>query len=367
MRNMHRLDKLQNSLLMIILTCCLLAPMAYASQNQKNGTKIVIRDNAPSLYIVKRGDTLWDISEIFLQDAWLWPRLWRTNPQIKNPHLIYPGDQISLSIENGQVTLEIARAKTQKTISPSGKVTVKVPEPIRNFDWGLVTAQLNQDRVIGLNGEEYGTVLGNQNGSLLFAKNDIVLADMPQNWPEDQLHAVRFSHILFDSNNEPVANVMHHIADMQRVAKTFGQAELLKVVTQNREIMQGDRVLPSVNVLPDDIFLVPAKEQKAVIIGGIEPREMYAQGDIVFVEHDSPLSVGLLMGVYETGPAIKTNAKATQYDDAPSVSWLGMDAISQPALKVGELVIIKNAKNMSYGYILKAHAAITKGALSGHP
>jgi LysM repeat protein len=61
----------------------------------------LLRPDAPMNYTVKRGDTLWDISAVFLKDPWFWPEIWQINPQVENPHLIYPGDVLSLAVGAG--------------------------------------------------------------------------------------------------------------------------------------------------------------------------------------------------------------------------------------------------------------------------
>jgi len=54
-------------------------------------------NNAPHSYIVKKGDTLWDISAKFLIKPWHWPEIWHLNQKVRNPHLIYPGDELVIS------------------------------------------------------------------------------------------------------------------------------------------------------------------------------------------------------------------------------------------------------------------------------
>src|SRR5512138_3145655 len=72
------------------------------------GSNIPLTADAPDEYVVKPGDTLWDISKVFLRDAWYWPEIWHVNPQIQNPHLIYPGDVLRLVYIDGQPRLTLA-------------------------------------------------------------------------------------------------------------------------------------------------------------------------------------------------------------------------------------------------------------------
>jgi len=70
---------------------------------------IPLAENAPDSYVVKRGDTLWGIAKVFLRDPWFWPEIWQVNPQVQNPHLIYPGDTLRLVYIDGQPQIVLQR------------------------------------------------------------------------------------------------------------------------------------------------------------------------------------------------------------------------------------------------------------------
>ena len=79
---------------------------------------VALNPSHPDRYVVKRGDTLWDISALFLKDPWYWPEIWRVNPQVENPHLIYPGDVLVLVYIDGKPQLRLERAGGDERLSP---------------------------------------------------------------------------------------------------------------------------------------------------------------------------------------------------------------------------------------------------------
>ncbi|MDX1474711.1 MAG: LysM domain-containing protein, partial [Reinekea sp.] len=83
-----------------IIICCATMGLAVADE-------LTINENVPDRYVVVKGDTLWDIAEMFLNDPWKWQEIWYNNPQVENPHLIYPGDIIALIMVDGQQRLTV--------------------------------------------------------------------------------------------------------------------------------------------------------------------------------------------------------------------------------------------------------------------
>ncbi len=93
---------------------------------------VSVRDDHPQQYTVVEGDTLWDIAGRFLDEPWQWPAIWQANPEIENPHLIYPGDVFSLVYIDGRPVIQLAR--DGMPAASSGKETVKLSPQVRRVD-----------------------------------------------------------------------------------------------------------------------------------------------------------------------------------------------------------------------------------------
>ena len=98
-----------------------------------HGTNAILPDDAeggaetvPDIHLVRRGDTLWDLCNHYFQNPWAWPKVWSYNPQIANPHWIYPGDQVRLTNATGGQALSLAKRKSS-TIGGAGALVNRRP------------------------------------------------------------------------------------------------------------------------------------------------------------------------------------------------------------------------------------------------
>jgi LysM domain len=141
--------------------------------------------NAPDSYTIVRGDTLWDISKLFLRSPWRWPELWGMNlDQIRNPHLIYPGQMLVLVKSGGRARLELARAvggPTQK-LSPRVRVEPADRSALSAVPLHLIQPFLNEAVVLETDElERAPRIVAGREGRVLLGRGDVayVRGDLP--------------------------------------------------------------------------------------------------------------------------------------------------------------------------------------------
>jgi len=131
---------------------------------------VELNDSHPDSYTVQKGDTLWSISARFLKKPWLWPEVWQANGQIKNPHLIYPGDVVNLAYIDGQPRLSVGQSSgttSQSGLQPHIRAT-PLEKAIAPLPLDAIALFLHRPRIISK--EEFETaphVVGFEDGHIV--------------------------------------------------------------------------------------------------------------------------------------------------------------------------------------------------------
>jgi hypothetical protein len=209
--------------------------------------EIRLQDNPPDRHVVVKGDTLWDISEKFLKDPWKWPEVWGFNKdQIKNPHLIYPGDVVVFSMEGGKPRLSLQGGQTVK-LSPSVR-----GEPIVIQESGIpaipvsAIAPLLSKGGVGDPAELANAprILGSSDARVMFASGDRVYAGKAAADTVDW-RVVRLGQALKNPDNpkEVLAYEMIHIADAH--TETPGDPQVVRILRTEQEVLERDRLVPA--------------------------------------------------------------------------------------------------------------------------
>jgi hypothetical protein len=132
--------------------------------------------NAPDSYTVKRGDTLWDISKIFLKTPWRWPQLWGMNmDQIRNPHLIYPGQLLVLDKSGGRARLTMGQKGPDGTVKLSPRIRSEATGDgaIPSIPMNLIGPFLNDATVLSTNElERAPRVVATPEGRVMVGRGD---------------------------------------------------------------------------------------------------------------------------------------------------------------------------------------------------
>lgn len=135
-----------------------------------------LKSEHPDYYVVKKGDTLWDISAYFVNDPWHWPELWGDNTHIANPHLIYPGDKLTLSVVDGKPRLVV---KPYFKKHPQGRIVPK-NDAIPTVDLSLIRPYLIHNKIVDADWlAKQPIVLGGESASRHHVTDNIIYIKGP--------------------------------------------------------------------------------------------------------------------------------------------------------------------------------------------
>jgi len=160
---------------------------------------VSVRSDHPDEYTVVKGDTLWDISGRFLEKPWQWPSIWQANPQIENPHLIYPGDRISLVYIDGRPRLLVNGNKKTVRMSPEARVLPR--EPIAPIEWDAIKNFVINARILMPEDiSDLPYVVANESNRHLATHTDLTYVRGIDGRVGEEYAIVRLRHIYYDDN-----------------------------------------------------------------------------------------------------------------------------------------------------------------------
>ncbi|MDZ7825464.1 MAG: LysM domain-containing protein [Gammaproteobacteria bacterium] len=214
----------------------------------------IIRSDAPEVHEVVEGDTLWDIADTFLVEPWRWPDLWRVNPEIRNPHLIYPGDRIRLRWVDGQPRLELSRGDAGRTVKLTPERTEKLEPRVRSkplldaipaIDLEAIDPFLSANRIVSEDTlEGAGYVLQGDSGRILVGAGDRLFARGVEAGIGDVLAVVRRGDAYVDPDSGDQLGLEAEEIATARVLERDDEVSTLLVTRSRSEIRIGDRLLP---------------------------------------------------------------------------------------------------------------------------
>ncbi len=325
-----------------VLLCALISISAWAQST--GDLSQYLRPDHPDTYTVVRGDTLWDISGRFLQLPWLWPELWRVNPQIENPHLIYPGDRINLVYVEGRPALMLERGEFAGAyrLSPEARAT-PLDTAIPAISLDAIQSFLVQNRVVApevlaaapyvLQGESERIVLGA--GDRLYVRGSV---------PETSTYSfVRRGPLYVDPDTNEVLGQEATYIGLGRVLARNGEIATMLVNSSREEVQVGDRVIPTEQRRLESTFFpsAPANQINGRIISVFGGVSQIGQFDVVVMNRGARegLEVGNVLAIYKRGALARDR--------------IANDVVRLPSERAGVLMVFRVFEKLSYGLVLE--------------
>ena len=328
----------------------LTATIAAVASSAAEDLNQYLKSDRPDVYTVVKGDTLWDISGKFLERPWLWPEIWRINPQINNPHLIYPGDQIRLVYVDGQPQLVLERGDAGRTVRMSPGTDKLSPEvryeplesAIPTIRLDAIQPFLVQNRIVHpaeLDGAPY--VVQGESERLVLGAGDrlYVRGTLPDS---ESFNVVRKGPLYVDPETQEVlGREATYIGLGQAVAQEADIATMLMSDTRE-EVQIGDRVLPTEQRRVESTFFpsAPASDINGQIISVFGGVSQVGQFDVVVINRGERegLVVGNVLAIYKKG-AIARDRVANE-------------SIRLPSERAGLLMVFRTFEKLSYALVM---------------
>lgn len=321
---------------------------------------VVILPQAPRTYVVKKGDTLWGIASLYLQDPWRWPDIWYANPTIKNPHLIYPGDELILGYINGHPTLTVVRngqVVNETAAAATSLPVVKLEPQIRYqpLNQAIPTIPLNSIRQF-LSGtrvvskgelEHAGYLLRSLDGRPAVGSGGEVYARGLKPADGSRYNLYRLGDKYVDpESGDTLGYQATYIGDGS--VERWGDPSKVLLTATAQEAMAGDRFLPVVSQQLNQDYLPhpPAKPVKGDIIAVLGGVAEIGQYQVVVLDRGTQagLDAGTVLGIYGRGKKIS---------DPYAFDGLS-DSVKLPEEREGTLLVFRTYPKVSYGLVMDA-------------
>ena len=314
-----------------------------------------IKPDSPRDYVVTKGDTLWDISNRFLKSPWLWPEIWHANNQIHNPHLIFPGDVISMVYIDGRPRLTIVRrGESGRTIKLSPKIrTLPAESAIPAIPLQAINSFLKSSRIFNNLQEMEAApyVFAAKQQRIIAGEGDRVYARGRVNTLQGRtLGVYRSGDVISDPLSGELLGVVAMDIANAAVVKTTNDIATLRVVSSNKEIRPGDRVLPSDNFSQTTTFFprAPDAPVEGAVVSVVDAVNKAGRFNTVII--NKGMREGLKPG------DILTVHKSLMVKDPIS----GQN-IKLPPERVGMVMIYRPFEKLSYGIVLSSLEDISIG------
>ena len=320
---------------------------------------LTLKSGHPDSYVVEKGDTLWDISEHFLNDPWRWPKLWGANPQIANPHLIYPGDRLTLVFIDGEPRLVV---KPHIRKSPEGRIMPK-NGPIPAVDLSLIRPFLVQNRVV--DGDWFDgqpMVMGGESESKYHIANDIIYVQDELTLGDKFGVYAQGREFVNKEEGEPLGREVILTAS-GRVIES-GPISKVRLLSNFRETKAGYRVLPIEEDSLLSAYFMPraAKlETPASVIASEKKNREMGKLDVVYIDkgNEDGVEAGHVFSIFREGVGVVINGDGLPVLPQDRTTYESLltgisseNAVKMPDIYRGKLMVFKVFDKTSMALIM---------------